>query len=220
MYIVTGISIFFFGYEQGLMGGVNTTRDYAERMGPGTRSEEQGLVVVDKPLRQGGIVAVHYLLGMLGGCLLDGWFGDRYRRVTTIGLSRVLNGIGTGILNTITPFGATGTASHTSRGQFVAAEFTLNIFSVLLLPTIFSKLHEKTLYISGAVNILSIRRRLGAVSRVKPTHLERDRPRVCHDSIWTWEAEKNFARLKEEHPQLVQAAESGHGLVGPEHGIS
>lgn len=54
--IVAGISIFFFGYDQGLMGGVNTTRDYAERMGFGHYSEERGLVVVDKPLLQGGIV--------------------------------------------------------------------------------------------------------------------------------------------------------------------
>lgn len=55
--IVAGISIFFFGYDQGLMGGVNTTRDYAERMGFGHWSEEQGIVVVDKPLLQGGIVS-------------------------------------------------------------------------------------------------------------------------------------------------------------------
>ena len=45
--------------------------------------------------------------------------------------ARVLNGIGTGILNAITPVWATETASHTSRGQFVAIEFTLNIFGVV-----------------------------------------------------------------------------------------
>ena len=47
-------------------------------------------------------------------------------------LARVLNGIGTGILNAITPVWATETASHTSRGQFVAIEFTLNIFGVVV----------------------------------------------------------------------------------------
>lgn len=46
-------------------------------------------------------------------------------------LARVFNGIGTGILNAITPVWATETASHTSRGQFVAIEFTLNIFGVV-----------------------------------------------------------------------------------------
>lgn len=46
--------------------------------------------------------------------------------------ARVLNGIGTGILNAITPVWATETASHTSRGQFVSIEFTLNIFGVVV----------------------------------------------------------------------------------------
>ncbi|KAF5127491.1 Sugar transporter STL1 [Metarhizium anisopliae] len=153
--VVAGISIFFFGYDQGLMGGVNTTRNYAELMGFGHWDEQQQLVVVDKPLLQGGIVAVYYLPGTLAGCLLGGWLGDKYGRITTIGLAclwcvfaaalqsaaqnanwmfcaRVLNGIGTGILNAITPVWATETAAHTSRGQFVAFEFTLNIFGVVV----------------------------------------------------------------------------------------
>lgn len=47
-------------------------------------------------------------------------------------LARVLTGIGTGILNAITPVWATETAAYTSRGQFIAAEFTLNIFGVVV----------------------------------------------------------------------------------------
>lgn len=46
--------------------------------------------------------------------------------------ARVLNGIGTGMLNAITPVWATEIASHTSRGMFVAMEFTLNIFGVVV----------------------------------------------------------------------------------------
>ncbi|KAF6802738.1 MFS monosaccharide transporter [Colletotrichum musicola] len=153
--LVAGVSIFFFGYDQGLMGGVNTARDYAELMGFGHWDEEQKLVVVDKPLLQGGIVAVYYLPGTLVGCLIGGWFGDRYGRLKTIGVAciwstltaalqagaqnsdwmfcaRVLNGIGTGMLNAITPVWATEIASHTSRGKFVAMEFTLNIFGVVV----------------------------------------------------------------------------------------
>lgn len=49
-----------------------------------------------------------------------------------IALARTLNGIGTGILNAITPVWATETAEHTSRGQFVSIEFTLNIFGVVV----------------------------------------------------------------------------------------
>lgn len=33
--LVAGVSIFFFGYDQGLMGGVNTSQNYAELMGFG-----------------------------------------------------------------------------------------------------------------------------------------------------------------------------------------
>jgi MFS family permease len=43
-----------------------------------------------------------------------------------------VNGIGTGILNAIVPVWATETAEHTSRGQFIAIEFTLNIFGVVV----------------------------------------------------------------------------------------
>lgn len=55
--LVAGVSIFFFGYDQGLMGGVNTARDYAELMGFGHWDEDEQIVVVDKPLLQGGIVS-------------------------------------------------------------------------------------------------------------------------------------------------------------------
>jgi MFS family permease len=153
--LVAGISIFFFGYDQGLMGGVNTSRHYAELMGFGHWDSETGIVKVDRPLLQGGIVAVYYLPGTLVGCLLGGWMGDKYGRVATIGMAcvwsaltaalqsaamnsnwmfcaRVLNGIGTGVLNAITPVWATETAAHTSRGKFVAIEFTLNIFGVVV----------------------------------------------------------------------------------------
>lgn len=87
--LIAGLSIFFFGYDQGLMGGVNTARDYAERMGFGHWDDEQNIVVVDKPLLQGGIVAVYYLPGTLFGCLLGGWLGDRYGRIKTIAIACV-----------------------------------------------------------------------------------------------------------------------------------
>ena len=54
---VAALSIFFFGYDQGVMGGVNGNRSYADIMGFGHFDEGQGLVIVDKPLLQGGIVS-------------------------------------------------------------------------------------------------------------------------------------------------------------------
>lgn len=55
--LVAGLSIFFFGYDQGVMGGVNTNRNYAQLMGFGRWDNSAGEVVVDKPLLQGGIVS-------------------------------------------------------------------------------------------------------------------------------------------------------------------
>ncbi|KAJ3939223.1 uncharacterized protein N0V96_010669 [Colletotrichum fioriniae] len=407
---VASLSVFFFGYDQGLMGGVNTARNYAELMGFGHWDEQQKIVVVDKPLLQGGIVAVYYLPGTLVGCLIGGWFGDRYGRLKTIAVAciwsictaalqtaaqnadwmfcaRVLNGIGTGMLNAITPVWATEVASHTSRGKFVAIEFTLNIFGVvvaywlqfgtskykdpnssfiwrfpiafqiiplialfimiwfmpesprwlvkvgreeearfilgrlrgnegedakaaeaelqeiisirnlehdtakqqsyfamffgigsgklhtgrrvqlviwlqilqewvgiagitiygptifsiagisseqrlwvsgvnnitymvLLLPTIFEKLNEKTLYLFGAVNFVS----LVVVWALYPESNQRTLEEMdlvfASDSIWAWEAEKEFAKLKAENPSLVHSAHMGHGVVDPETGVT
>lgn len=39
------------------------------------------------------------------------------------------------------------------------------------------------------------------------------------DSIWNWEAERNFKILKEQNPELVQAAQRGNSVVDPETGI-
>ena len=96
-----------------------------------------------------------YYVGTLVGCLVGGWFGDRWGRIKTIALgaawailgaslqtsaqnsnwmilARLVNGWGTGILNAIVPVWATETAEHTSRGQFIAIEFSLNIFGVVV----------------------------------------------------------------------------------------
>ena len=146
------LSIFFFGYDQGVMGGVNTSADYAELMGFGHRDPITRHVVVTDSLLQGGIVAVYYL-GTLFGAFLGGYVGDWQGRIKTIALgaawavlgatlqcsaqnhvwmicARAVNGLGTGVLNSIVPVWATETAEHTSRGQFIAIEFTLNIFGV------------------------------------------------------------------------------------------
>ena len=55
--LVAGLSIFFFGYDQGVMGGVNTNRNYAQLMGFGYWDESKQEVSVNKPLLQGGIVS-------------------------------------------------------------------------------------------------------------------------------------------------------------------
>ncbi|KAI4200777.1 MAG: hypothetical protein LQ350_003685 [Teloschistes chrysophthalmus] len=154
---VAGLAIFFFGYDQGMMGSVNVSIDYGvNRMGFGIIDPDADVaqVKVNNALLQGGIVSVYYL-GTLVGCLLGGWIGEKVGRIKVMALgaiwgvigaslqtsamnpswmicARLVNGIGTGMLNVIVPVWATETASHTSRGQFVAIEFTLNIFGVVV----------------------------------------------------------------------------------------
>ncbi|KFY54945.1 hypothetical protein V496_07139 [Pseudogymnoascus sp. VKM F-4515 (FW-2607)] len=150
---LAGMSIFFFGYDQGMMGGVNQSPDYINLMKFGY-VDDKGVPVVTDTLLQGGIMAVFYL-GTLVGCLFGGYFGDKYGRINTIGLgaawgifgaalqcsamnsnwmigARLVNGIGTGILNGIVPPWASELSDYTTRGTFIAMEFTLNIFGVVV----------------------------------------------------------------------------------------
>ncbi|PYH97061.1 general substrate transporter [Aspergillus ellipticus CBS 707.79] len=153
---IAALSILFFGYDQGMMSGVNNSKNYIDLMGFGYTKIVDGELtpVVTNSLLQGGIVSIYYL-GTLCGALLGGWIGDKIGRIKTIAFgavwavfgaslqcasqnhdwmicSRFINGIGTGVLNAIVPVWATETAEHTSRGQFIAIEFTLNIFGVVV----------------------------------------------------------------------------------------
>ena len=86
---LAGLSIFFFGYDQGMMGGVNNAKAYIDIMGFGhTETGPDGTPntpVIDNSLLQGGIVSVYYL-GCLVGALVGGWIGDRIGRIRTIAL--------------------------------------------------------------------------------------------------------------------------------------
>jgi MFS family permease len=83
--LTTSMLIRYSGYDQGMMGGVNTSADYAQLMGFGHVDDTTGRVIVDDSLLQGGIVAVYYL-GTLVGAFLGGWVGDKTGRIRTIAL--------------------------------------------------------------------------------------------------------------------------------------
>lgn len=134
------------------MGGVNDSEAYVNRMGLGYK--ENGSVTVTNTLLQGGIVSVFYL-GTLAGCFLGGYVSDRYGRIKSLGsgaawgivgavlqctamnpawmiTSRLVNGIGTGVLNATVPVYGSEVSDYESRGQFIAMEFTLNICGVVV----------------------------------------------------------------------------------------
>ncbi|KAG2174391.1 hypothetical protein INT43_004414 [Umbelopsis isabellina] len=140
---VAGLSIFFFGYDQGVMSDVNIAPDYLQIMG-----------LESNPALLGGVVAVYYA-GCLIGALMGGYIGDRIGRIRTVVVgsgiavigaalqcsaqnvawmicARIITGIGTGHLNAIVPVWSAETSHHTSRGMFIAIEFTLNIFGVVV----------------------------------------------------------------------------------------
>ncbi|KAG0649043.1 MFS general substrate transporter [Hyphodiscus hymeniophilus] len=107
---IASLSIFFFGYDQGVMGGVNNAK--------GWLGDKIGRI---RALAFGAAWAI------FGACLQC----SAQNHVWMI-FARLINGGGTGVLNAVTPVWATETASHKSRGQFVAIEFTLNIGGVFV----------------------------------------------------------------------------------------
>jgi MFS family permease len=83
---VAALSILMFGYDQGVMGGVNNAKDYIDLMGFGHTETVEGTPntpVITNTLLQGGIVSVYYL-GTLFGALIGGWLGDRVGRIKSI----------------------------------------------------------------------------------------------------------------------------------------
>jgi hypothetical protein len=67
------------------------------------------------------------------------------------------------------------------------------------------------LYIFGGVNFLSILIVWALYPESNQRTLEEMDLVFASDSIWNWEAEKTFARLKAEHPELTQAERRASG---------
>lgn len=73
----------------------------------------------------------------------------------------------------------------------------------------FSAINEKTLYIFGICNVITIPMVWALYPETNQRTLEEINLVFASESIWNWEAEKNFAILKEQNPQLVQASRMG-----------
>lgn len=93
-----------------------------------------------------------------------------------------------------------------------------NGWTVLLIPIIFSKIEEKTFYVFGATNAISIPIVWALYPESNQRTLEEMDLLFASDSWWNWDAEKNFARLKEENPDLVIGAQRGQSIIDPETG--
>lgn len=94
-----------------------------------------------------------------------------------------------------------------------------NGWLTLLCPVMFSAIGEKTLYIFGACNIISIPMVWALYPESNQRTLEEMDLLFAAETPWVWDAERNFARLKEENPDLVMAASRGNSVVDPEAGL-
>lgn len=83
----------------------------------------------------------------------------------------------------------------------------------------FAALGEKTLYIFGACNVITIPMVWALYPESNQRTLEEMDLLFAAPTPWVWDAERNFARLKEERPDLVSAASRGNAVVDPEHGL-
>ena len=84
----------------------------------------------------------------------------------------------------------------------------------------FAAINEKTLYIFAACNALTIPMVWALYPESNQRTLEEMNLLFASDSIWNWDAERNFAILKEQNPELVQAAQRGMSVVDPETGVT
>ncbi|KAK3678089.1 hypothetical protein LTR78_002184 [Recurvomyces mirabilis] len=94
-----------------------------------------------------------------------------------------------------------------------------NGWLTLLCPVMFNALSEKTLYIFAACNVITIPMVWALYPETNQRTLEEMDLVFAADSPWVWAAEKEFARLKAENPDLVSAASRGNSMVDPELGV-
>ena len=84
---------------------------------------------------------------------------------------------------------------------------------------IFKRLAEKTFYLFGAVNFLTIPIVWALYPESNQRTLEEMDLLFASDSWWNWDAEATYARLKAENPELVQATQRGKSVIDPETGL-
>ncbi|KAK0934427.1 hypothetical protein LTR29_014018 [Friedmanniomyces endolithicus] len=146
--LVGGLGIFFEGYDQGVMSGVNIAPSYVELMDLG----EPGSGIATKSGKEGGIVAVYYL-GTIIGALAGGALSDRIGRNYAVvcagffGLlgqslqaaaqnavwmicARIIAGIGTGGIAAVIPVWGSELVGHDARGMVMAFQMVVNFSGI------------------------------------------------------------------------------------------
>lgn len=82
----------------------------------------------------------------------------------------------------------------------------------------FNKIHEKTLYVFGIANIITIPMVWALYPESNQRTLEEMDLLFAANTPWNWDAEKEFNKLKAENPEIVNAAAHGKAIIDPETG--
>jgi hypothetical protein len=93
-----------------------------------------------------------------------------------------------------------------------------NGWLTLLCPIMFSAIGEKTLYVFAASNVITIPMVWALYPESNQRTLEDMDLLFAAPTPWTWDAEKNFARLKAENPGMVQNLSCKGSVIDPETG--
>ena len=88
----------------------------------------------------------------------------------------------------------------------------------LLIPVMFTNIGEKTLYIFGIANIITLPMVWALYPESNQRTLEEMDLLFAANTPWNWDAETEFKRLKDENPDIVHAAALGHVVMDPETG--
>ncbi|CAL5867991.1 uncharacterized protein PFLUO_LOCUS2214 [Penicillium psychrofluorescens] len=146
--LFSGIALIYEGYNQGVMGSVNSIPGYIDKMQIGTNGK------ITNVTKQGGIVAVYYF-GAMFGCFTGGRLADRSGRKLAIIVgslfavvggslqagaqnsdmilcARVIAGFGIGFINTVTPAWVSELAVAHTRGASFALVFCANYTGITI----------------------------------------------------------------------------------------
>jgi hypothetical protein len=94
-----------------------------------------------------------------------------------------------------------------------------NGWLTLLCPVMFNAIGEKTLYIFGISNVITLPMVWALYPESNQRTLEEMDLLFAAPTPWNWDAERNFARLKEENPELVNAARQRYSVVSATAGL-
>ncbi|KAL2069461.1 hypothetical protein VTL71DRAFT_14140 [Oculimacula yallundae] len=146
--LFSAVALIFEGYNQGVMGFVNSVPGYIDTVDIGSDG------VITNTTKQGGLVAIYYF-GAIFGCFVGGRLGDKYGRkkavvigsiLTLIGaalqagsqssnmslVARVISGLGIGFINSIIPAWVSELARAHNRGSSFALVFCANYVGIAI----------------------------------------------------------------------------------------